>query len=375
MNKRSNLIITIVFLGFIFGFGTLHAIIPDKEFSESENRVLGQLPMFSWESLKDGRFTKKFEEYIQDQFPFKDKFVALKSDMERLRLKGENNGVYFGDDNRLLEKFYKPNELLDKNIEAINSFIEKINGVKSYVMIVPTATKIYEDKLPKYAVNYDQMQVIDSLKSKIKNGTVIDVYDELIDKKDEYIYFKTDHHWTMRGAYYAYKELANEVGFEALELDEFKTKIVTNDFKGTFYSKANNIHLPADSMEIFEPKEEKEYKIYYDMGTEEHNEIFVWSHLEKKDKYSLFLDGNHALVDIETNVDNGKKLVVIKDSYAHSLIPFLTNHYEEIKILDLRYFNMDVYKYIQEIGANEVLFLYNIKTFIEDPNIKNIYRE
>lgn len=375
MSKRSNLIITIVFLVFIFGLGTLHGITPDKEFSESENRVLEKLPTFSWEALKDGRFTKKFEKYIQDQFPFKDRLVALKSDMERLRLKGENNGVYFGEDNRLLEKFEKPNELLDKNIDAINSFIKKMDNINSYVMVVPTATKIYEDKLPKYAVNYDQIQVINSLEEKIKGGTVVNVYDELVNKKDEYIYFKTDHHWTMRGAYYAYKSLANEMEFEALELDEFEAKIVTNDFKGTFYSKANNIHLPADSIEVFETKKEKEYEIYYDMGTEEHNEMFEWSHLEKKDKYSLFLDGNHALVDIKTNVNNGKRLVVIKDSYAHSFIPFLSNHYEEIKVIDLRYFNMDIYKYIKEIGAYEVLFLYNVKTFVEDPNIKNIYRE
>ncbi|KYH35335.1 hypothetical protein CLTEP_07390 [Clostridium tepidiprofundi DSM 19306] len=367
MKRQSDKIFIIMFITFLFGMSVLNILTPDKVFSESENRVLQQMPKLSIKNVLNGRFMNKFSRYICDQFVFKDFFVSFKSDIERITLKGENNGVYFGRDGYLLEKYKKPSKALDNNINAINDFCNRNTKLSTYFLLVPNSVKIYDDKLPKFAKPYDELNTIKNVKHKLNSDVkFIDVYKTLREHKNEYIYFRTDHHWTMLGAYYAYKQCARYMGFTPNNINDFTFKTVSNKFYGTYYSKANNRHIDSDSIQVAFPKFKANYEIYYRDNDRCTNSLYESKYLNKKDKYSYFLDGNHSLVTIKSNVKNGKKLIIFKDSYSHCFIPFLANNYEEIHIIDLRYYRLNVYDYIKENNINEALFLYNVSTFSSD---------
>jgi len=370
LNIKNKIIIP-VFILFLTSLLILNIITPDKDFSESENRVLSQLPSFSFDKLMTGKYTKDIEDYITDQFTFRDYWVSLKSDMERLLLKTQNNGIYFGKDEYLLEDYEEPSEQIDKNISNINKFKNKLPDVFTSVVLVPTSVKIYEDKLPLFASPDNELASINKTKNNLnENINFIDVYEALNSKKDEHIYFRTDHHWTMRGAYYAYETLANSLNITPYSKEDFNSEIVSKSFYGTLYSKSNDRSVSPDSIEIFKPKFDIDYTISYVDTETKSNSLYEYSHLSKKDKYSLFLDGNHSLINIKTSVNNGKKLVIFKDSYSHCFIPFLANHYEEIHVIDLRYYKLNIYDYIEENNIDEALFLYNILTFSEDKNLR-----
>ncbi|GKX32136.1 hypothetical protein SH1V18_46160 [Vallitalea longa] len=375
MNRRASIIVIVMFIVFILTINLLNIITEDKHFSESENRILAKKPELTWKSIKNGRFTQKFEDYITDQFIFRDYFVGLKSDIERLRLKQDNNDIFFGENEYLLENYNMPKDnIIINNIKAINNYQSRLENMKTYVLLPPTSVKINEDKLPLFASPYDELITIDRMKKNLQNISFIDVYDNLKNSSNEYIFFRTDHHWTMRGAYYAYVKLADAMDIKPLGIDEFDINVVSNDFYGTLYSKANNYRIEPDYIEVFEPKMKRNVSVNYINSNILANSLYEKNHLETKDKYSYFLDGNHPIVTIKSDVSNGKKLVIFKNSYAHCLIPFLVNHYEEIHVLDLRFYKLDVYEYINQNNITETLFLYDILNFSKDNSLRIIDR-
>lgn len=370
MKTKSNKIIIIFFIIFIYGTTFLNVLTPDKNYSESENRILSKIPKFTLKKIIEGDFSRKFEEYFSDQFVFKDFWVAVKSDIERIMLKVENNGILFGKDNYLLEYYKKPNQNLTKNILAINQMVEKMGDVSSYFLLVPNSVKIYEDKLPLFASPYDQLEVIKNVKSIFNNDiSLINVYDMLLSKKNENIYFRTDHHWTMRGAYYAYQILAKEMGLKPYDIEDFLIETVNNQFYGTYYSKANNRYILPDYLEVFKPRFDMKYQVSCIDNDSISDTLYEEKHLNERDKYAYFMDGNHALVTIKTNINNNKKLVIFKDSYANCFIPFLANHYEEVHVIDLRYYKLSPIDYIKNNEIKDILFLYNISAFSTNQNI------
>ncbi|MEG0711563.1 MAG: DHHW family protein, partial [Niameybacter sp.] len=149
MRRSFQIVMTLSFVTYIGGFFALQLITKDKTFSELENRTLATKPKFTTQKFFDGTYGREVETYIADQFPVRDEFIAIKSNTERLLQKKENNGVYIGKDDYFLQKFETPDlELMKKNIDYINKFGENFN---LYFMLAPTATKVYEDKLPNYA--------------------------------------------------------------------------------------------------------------------------------------------------------------------------------------------------------------------------------
>lgn len=336
--------------------------------SETENRVLQQFPKFTLDRLVSGKFTSEFDTYMTDQFALKDQWVGLKSDIERLLGKGKNNGVYFGKEGYLLEEFLTEGNYFERNLEAINSFHDKMPNILTNVMLIPTAVKVYEDKLPPFALTYDQALMIEQAQKTLEIP-LIDVYSVLKDHRDEYIYYKTDHHWTTLGAYYAYQTLMMTLNESAYPLNDFVIDTVSQDFYGTYYSKGNNHHLSPDTIQIFNPKVPVEVEVSWGEGQSKLNGLYDETYLDLKDKYSMFLGGNHPLTIVKSQIDNNKKIVVFKDSYAHNFAPFLALHYEEIHLIDLRYFNINPYDYIRDQQINEALFLYNLSTFGTEPNI------
>lgn len=352
-------------------------ITPNKTFSESENRKLEQAPEFSISEIINKNFTKNFEKHISDQFVIRDFWIGIKSDVERIIGKKESNGIYLGKDGFLIQTFNKPdNENMKEKITAVNSLAASIPGVNKYFILVPNTVKILEDELPSYAYVDDQTAYINKVKASLNsNIQFVDVSNALYSKKDDYIFYKTDHHWTTEGAYYAYVTLSKTVGLTPRDKNFFNIKKVTDNFYGSLYSKSGFRHLKPDSIELYVPKTAQEYKVEYYDNNKRSNSLYDMDSLNKKDKYTVFFGGNHSLIKITTNIHSENKLVVIKDSFANCFIPFLTGYYSEIYVVDPRYYNDDLSTLIKSNKINNMLILYNVTTFFEDASINNISQE
>jgi len=349
----------------------------DESFSEQENRNLSGKPEFSFANLISGDYVKNCESYISDQFPGRNFFVNLKSNIDSLEGKTESNEVFIGEDYQLIEDFERRSEEeTNSKISAINEFVSKHENINTSFMLVPTATKILEEKLPKYAPVDDQLQYINDVKSRlVSNIKFINTYDGLSSNKDKYLYYKTDHHWTSEGAYTAYKEMCRELSLETKGEEKFSIENVTNNFYGSLSSKIGTMKGNPDSINVYFPKENGELIVNYVNEQKKTQTLYNSESLNKKDKYEVFTGGNHPHINIKSLGDTSKKLLVIKDSYANSMLPFLTSHYGEIDVVDLRYYMDDVEKLIQSKEITDILFLYNVNTFNEDDSILNLNME
>lgn len=375
MSKRNySKAIIVMFFVYVGVIILLNILTPVRTFSNEENRELQTMPKFSFLKLKSGEFTKQFDAYIADQFPKRDFFVGVKSKSEMLLGKKENNDVYKGKDGYLMQKFAHEDEKVAKQkITAINLFFKKIGNVNKYFLLAPNSIEILKDKLPFDAPVQSEVSYMNEMK-KALNGDVkfVDVYNTLTSKKEEYIYYKTDHHWTTDGAYYAYEKFCEDAGIVRQEKDKFNIKTVTKNFYGTSYSKGGFKDVTPDTIKIYEPKEKRNYIVQYLDTKTRSNTLYSMKSLKEKDKYAVFFGGNHPLLKITTGVKNSKKLLVIKDSYANSFVPFLTSAYSEIYMVDLRYYDDSVSQLVKSNKISNVLFLYNTSTFADDDSVQSI---
>ncbi|MDP4097688.1 DHHW family protein [Paenibacillus sp. P96] len=349
----------------------LNLIVPDRVFSEAENRMLKQLPHFSLNTLLSGTFTTDFETYVSDQFVSRDQWIGVKTGMDRLLGKQESNGVYLGKDGYLIQKFIPPAEGdLEAKMDAIQAFDDATPGLRKYVMIVPTAAAVLQDKLPKYAETGVEEAYLGKIRQALPSAIhFVDVFPALYAEREQPIFYKTDHHWTTKGAYATYLELCKQMGLKPQKEEDFHVQQVTDEFYGSIYSKSGYRHVQPDSIQLYLPKDQENYTVtYVDEGQTSHS-LYATEQLQKKDKYAVFLNGNHALIRIKTAQTNGKKLLIVKDSYANSFIPFLLKHYSEIDVVDLRYYEQDLAAFVNKHGIREMLLLYNVGTFVEDPSI------
>ena len=341
----------------------------DILFSELENRMLTQKPKFSVERLLEGRYTKKYEKYKVDQFINRDKFISIKSTMDLALGKNKSNGIYKCEEDYLIEEFSNvESKNVDLNLEAINDFYKSHKAINQYVLIAPNAVSIMNDKLPPYAPTLNQKEYLNDFRNKLnKNIKYIDTYDTLKNKNDEYIYYKTDHHWTTLGAYYAYTDLCKQMN---IEKSSYEIQRVSNDFYGTLYSKSGYQTNSSDYIDIFIPKnQEDEYIVNYIEEQKKSASLYVSENLNIKDKYSVFLDGNHPIVKIKTTSNSDRKLLMFKDSYANSFTPFLTSNFSDITLVDPRYYYDDIDKLIKDENISDILYLYNASTFFNDTSL------
>ena len=368
--KRLNTIMIAVFAVFLGGIACMNLLAEDQPFSQAENRPLMKFPEVSLDRITSGAFTKDVETYLSDQFVHKRFWTRIKASAQKGVLKKDNNGVYFGENGYLFEKFEEPSEQLEANSESISRFLQKTKNISVYGLLAPTSIELYPEKLPKFAPTASETAAIQRVEEQVK-GEIdwIDAAAALQGARDKQIYFHTDHHWTPYGAFIAYQAAMEKMGMTPYSLDEFTIRMVSENFRGTYDAKANDPFLAADEINIFEPKFDVSFDIDIDDGQSKMDSLYAWEFLEKRDQYSLFLGGNHRAVTVHSNVKNGKKLMIIKDSYAHALVPFLANHFEEIYMVDLRYDHRNMARVAEEKGIQDVLFVYNIANFAEDQNL------
>ena len=341
----------------------------DRLFSETENRVLAQKPKLSLEGILSGSYEKEYEAYATDQFVHRDTWVMLKTRMDILLERKAIKGVYLAEDGSLIEQ-HLPQDydqaMADKRVGLLRELTERYP--QTLVMLAPTADNIQSYKLPPYAVSYDQKQLLSQVKEVVGEERVIDLFPILEEHREEPVYYRTDHHWTTLGAYYAYLEWARKVGYPPRSYDPKDLQTVSDTFLGTLHSRIN-LPMEADKIQIFPRTNNRKVKITYDFAKED-DSYYVPSYLEGKNQYGYFLDDNHAFIEIETAyAANGKELFIIKDSYANSLIPILAPHYEKIYVLDLRYYNGSLFSLMEQYVTHSrvsVLVLYNCIHFLED---------
>lgn len=361
----------------ILGFMILLPVLPKKEFSENENRYLSAFPQLTFKSVKDGSFMEDVETYLSDHFPMRDFWIGLRGETERSIGKAEISNVILAEDDYLIEKYSEPvgTERVITSLQRFEkNMADKSPDCNVQVMLVPTAVSIYEDRLPQGAVEYRQIDTIEEIVSKTTLPS-IDVYDTLFAHRDDgQLFYRADHHWTTLGAYYAYQEYCGAAGFVPQSLEGMEAQVVTEEFQGTYYSKVNLWSAPKDSITIYTNPEDQ-LTVHY-MDTEETTDsLYNLDYVQEKDKYSLFLDNLHSLIEITNDTaETDRQLLLVKDSYANSMVPFLVKHFSKIYVVDTRYYKSGPSGLTVEYPEiTDVLILYNLSTMDTDTGIKGIF--
>lgn len=383
MKKRISSIIKypliVIFGAAIFVMFVLYLTVPQKAFSDVENRTLQLMPTPSLSSLADGSYMSKFETYTTEQLPFREGFVRIKALIKQITLSNENNGIVKGNDGYLFETTYGISAQYGKNVAALKKFTSDV-GRPVYIAIAPTAPEILKRKAPEGFRTINQKQELDTLKSKLQNSSSngadirwIDLY-ETMDSRSalgEQMYYRTDHHWTSLAAYYAYRDIVSALseGTDSYavrpvaELETLKAS-EANDFYGTHYAKFREYNIEPDTL------------TYYDIPIKrlirsdgEYDSLYDFDKLKIYDKYAMFMRGNDDVLMVESDNAEGdeeRRLILFKDSYANCLIPFLTYQYDKITVVDLRYYSESVSALLEKDETADIMLLYNFDFINED---------
>mgnify|MGYP000345785138 FL=1 len=374
--KVQEKLVGIIFILTLFLFLIINVIVPDREKSVQENRMLATKPKFRLSSLISGDYDEKFEAYMDDQFVGRDMWRKLKVTVDRIGGSRLENGVYIGTNGQLLEQIEVADENhLAANIKAIKSFSESQSKIPVRMMLVPDAANVLNHFLPSLAKPEDQTQMFSMVRKDLGDSVEwIDVSTELNKHKTEKIYYKTDHHWTTLGAFYAFQAAAPSLGIEGDLSGKYVSYAVSDSFNGMLASKSGVNLGEKEQIDIYVPTEEDTDLIvdYVDEGKRS-TSLYDSSKLKEKDQYTVFLGGNSSLLDIRTVSTSTKRLLLVKDSFANSFIPFLTPYYREIVVVDPRYYSGTINDLMDSYRISEVLFLYSGNTFFKDNNISGVF--
>ena len=267
----------------------------------------------------------------------------------------------------MIEPFTAPEpDTLSAAVQAANSLSD--TGVPISLALIPTTAQLYADLLPDGAPNDDQQAVINSAYAQTALETV-DISAALTTHSSESIFYRTDHHWTSLGAYYAANVLRASWGLPEIEKAALSPEIISDSFQGTLYSSSGFFWVTPDGMETLVAAPEGSSVTRYETnGTEQTLPLYNYDRLAIKDKYTFFLGGNipRAVVDTGTVDVDAPSLLLLRDSYADSLVPFLTDAFSEIHLIDLRYYTGSVKEYIAENNIDRVLLLYSTDNFCSE---------
>lgn len=367
----------LLFIAIIVFFPLASLLLPDTKLSENENRILTQLPRFSVDSIIDGRYMKKMQKYTADQLMGRNFWIYTKTSTDRLIGKNSSNGIYFGKNSTLIENFDPlPADAANQTKTAINTFAEKHPDLNHFFMLVPNAISISAEKLPAYAPVLNQSDYINDFTGGLNEKiTVLDPRPILEQNRDQLLYYKTDHHWTTLGAWLSFQGVADAMGIKP-DPDAYTVYPVTDSFSGALVSKSGYLTFTTDTIDVYIPQSEESYSVVnYVEEQKKSPSLYASEQLKGKDKYAVFLAGNHPIIKIKNPVVNGKNLLVIKDSYANAFIPFLAPFYSEITVIDPRYYYDSIDALIADAQITDVLYLFNANTFFRDTTLEPVLND
>ncbi|MGO4548871.1 DHHW family protein [Paenibacillus sp. 2TAB23] len=365
------------FVALLFTMSLLFFLLPIQAFSDVENRTLQKAPKLTWDNLWSKTFSDESESYVTDHFPFRNQWVWTKSMLEQLRLQQENNGIYKGADGYLFEKLSAPAYAeIKEYAAAVQLYAQNHPNANMTFMLAPTSIGLYPERLPWLAEAYPQDEINRFIGKQVQGSlTFMDGFDFLDSAahSDKPIYYKTDHHWTTYGAYLAYAAYAKQMGWTPAAESDFAIETITDSFLGSYHTRSQFSGVKPDAIEAYKDKSGIQTDMYIADMDQTVNSMYDPSYLAKKDKYSYFLGGVHALITLHSKLPANQaqldKMLVIKDSYAHSFLPFLTQHVQDIHVIDIRYYNGSISDYMAENGIEDVLMLFNTTTFSGERNL------
>ena len=387
------MISSVVFLLFLC-VGTFAS--PEVSFSENENRYLQQKPDFTIANVLSGRFEEQSEKYLNDQIIGRNLWVKAMATTEAGLGISDINGVYLCMGGRVVKRVTEADfdwERYSKNLKQAATLKEACegNGIDFRAMLIPTAAYVYRDSLPDNAMRFDEDRAFANAE-KTLGDSLIDLRTALTEavedgssareSADGGVFFKTDHHWSGYGAYIGYKGFLASLSSDAASAEKtdmtyegLDPVVLTNDFYGTLYSKVLLGTLSPDSVETPSAALNRKCEVTFTGKT--YDSIFFKEYLEKKDKYAVYFGGNYDRVDIktcrETKCGVKDKILIIKDSFANSFVPYLMDDYDEITMIDTRYYRGSVEELAQDY--DEVLMLYGVDNFAgEKMNLKLAYK-
>lgn len=370
--RLHNVILAGMVLLILLLFFFINLITKDKDFSEAENRNLAQRPALTAAALADGSYFSALSDYTSDQFFGRDRWMSLKLRFETALGRKDASGVFFGKNDILFATPETPDEdALNRTISNLNQFAASHSDLSIRIMLVPDAAMMLPDQLPDHAPIRNQLQDIVEINNRLSGAIQrLDATGALTAHADEYIYYKTDHHWTSLGAYYAFTACAGQLGI-ADPVTDYDIYTVSDSFEGTLSSKSGS-HKAKDTVQIYVPQSQIRYYVTDSDSAQRTCSIYQSSALERKDKYTVFFGGNHPKVEISTTADNQRVLLLFKDSYANSFVQFLWPYYKKIIMIDPRYYYDNLDPILTAENVTDVLLLYSADTFVTDTSLSDV---
>ena len=353
------IIFSVLCIGMLAGY----LFLPQTDFSDMENRFLQKRPLMTLSSLSDGSYMDSFETYTNEQIPFRNMLVKCKAVLTRLTGSVENDGIAKGEKGFLFDKVTQESDKAKKNIASITNFA-KSAGRDVYIAIAPTSVWVNADCLPKGMPVLNEAQLSNELTGALageKNAHIIYLYDKLNSHRDEYIFYRTDHHWTTKGAGYAYEEIADKMNLGWQDITRYE-RHTAEEFYGTLYAKYKGIFVEPDTIEYYDVPIDR-----LELEKQTVDSLYDTEKLSGYDKYAIFMYGNDGKYTVYADKGLGRSLIILKDSYANCLIPYLVMNYDRITVLDLRYFGGSVTDELKADEGADVLLMYNW-TFVNDDN-------
>jgi len=405
--------------------------------SENEKRDLTAFPTFTLASFWDGSFFKGIDLWFSDTFPFRETLISWNSDLWQLSgihtnvvhgevkqgdeiptvdvhktgssttatttqttrttttttaktdggdtpaEKGEKAGPILQVGNKGYEYYTFVRGESDRYIQLMNQVGDKLAGTaQMYDIVVPNSMGVMlsdEYKKREGVTTSDQRAAIQYMAGSItsKNVKSVEIFDALREHWKDYIYFRTDHHWTATGAYYAYEQFAKVKGFTPEPLDGFE-KHEYKGFLGTFYAGTNQSSAMAktpDTVVTYTPKATNSMQF-----TQRDGQVVNWnivmdvSDYAASGKYSAFIGGDQPYAVIHNPLLNdGSSCVVVKESYGNAFVPFLVDHYQTVHVIDYRYYEKNLIDFVKKNKVQDVIFINNIMATSTGSRIDDMY--
>lgn len=358
MEKAKNIATIAVFLAFVFGLAFLGAILPDAAFSRAERRKLAQSPKLTAESVMNGKFMTNLEEYLLDQFPFRDNWRTVKAALRfGLFLQMDNNGVYFAGDSVLKLEYPLREDQVNYAAKKIAEVYEQyLSGMRVYWSVVPDKNYFAAKESGHMALDYERLMELmrEGVPAKM---TYVDLFDALSIGD----YYRTDAHWRQDRILPVAKKLAmamgageNLLGEAAYESHEL------SPFYGGYWGQSA-LNAEPDTLVYLESEYTKNAVVKSAEKPGQTLPVYTLDRFAGMDGYDVFLDGAATILTVECkNAKTDKELILFRDSSASSLAPLLLGAYAKITLIDLRYVSAALVGQYVDFADQDVLFLYGV---------------